>query len=469
MPQVSQRSNRSRIIDLVDDFEPVLRDAFLSGINDITSNAGLGRIVKALERRDIEGALRSIHLDPAAFSELDSAVRAAYDAGGSQTTGSMPIFRDPEGKRFVVRFDARNPRAEEWLKTKSSDLVTAIVDDQRTAIRDAMKDGLERGENPRTTALNIVGRINPQTKRREGGIVGLTAQQAQYVATYANELAAGDAKGLRNSLTRAMRDKRFDKRVIKSIETGKGLDAETRARMVARYSGSLLKLRGDTIARTEAIAALHASQTEAFAQVIEKGAVKAQNVKKIWRSASDRRVRDTHAAMDGQSVSWGSPFRSPSGATIKYPCDPDAPASERIQCRCWQEIKVNHLSGLASPKPADPTPQPPNGHPLDAFSNLRSAPSRQIDALLGVEALSLGRDADLAEKFIKERGSDLSISELEAIVQNLYGYLPDDSVLKGLYGSIASSLVGRKKLLINAANDRIWLVSRAVGRRLARA
>lgn len=55
---------------------------------------------------------------------------------------------------------------------------------------------------------------------------------------------------------------------------------------------------------------------------------------KTWISMRDGRVRDTHANMDGQTQPLGSPFVSPSGATLMFPCDPTAPIEETAGCRC---------------------------------------------------------------------------------------------------------------------------------------
>ena len=38
----------------------------------------------------------------------------------------------------------------------------------------------------------------------------------------------------------------------------------------------------------------------------------------IWRTAKDNRVRDSHRAMNGQRVSYGSSFTSGNGVSIRF-------------------------------------------------------------------------------------------------------------------------------------------------------
>lgn len=57
-------------------------------------------------------------------------------------------------------------------------------------------------------------------------------------------------------------------------------------------------------------------------------------LEKEWLSARDEKVRDSHAAMDGQRVELDGLFQSGDGNFLAYPGDPDAPASEVVECRC---------------------------------------------------------------------------------------------------------------------------------------
>lgn len=339
-------SQREQIANLLDQYSLAIQQAFLNAIADIRSKITLSPIITRLEKGDINGAIDALHIERSAFNNVLDQIGTAYNAGGAATIDNMPSLREPDGARLVIRFDARNTRAEDWLRQHSSDLVTNIVADQKEAILVALNEGLQAGRNPRSTALDIVGRINRVTGNREGGIVGLSSPQERYVAAARAELASGDPAQMANYLTRVRRDKRFDATVRAAIEAEKPVSTDTLAKIIGRYADRLLELRGETIGRTETLTALNAASTEAMQQAIDGGKVQQQVVTSIWHSAHDDRVRDTHRAMDGQKQAFGQPFHSPSGAVLRFPGDPSAPVSETANCRCYVEHKVDFLAGL---------------------------------------------------------------------------------------------------------------------------
>jgi hypothetical protein len=209
--------------------------------------------------------------------------------------------------------------------------------------------GQAEGRNPRATALDIVGRLNRATGRREGGILGLNSAQTDAVMRARQELLSGDSAQLRNYLTRARRDKRFDRIIAKAIKEGRPVAKADADAITARYKDRLLQLRGETIARNETLAGLNAGKEEGIRQLIDTGKVQRSAVKKIWRATGDDRTRDSHMFLNGVEAGIDEPFISPlTGAQMMFPHDTSrgAPASEIIQCRCFYEIKVNYIEML---------------------------------------------------------------------------------------------------------------------------
>ncbi|MDV3257746.1 MAG: hypothetical protein LOX97_08210 [Sphingomonas sp.] len=337
---------RQTLDRLLDQYEAEIAAAFRESVDGIRSSVTLRVLIEALERGDIAAAIGALNLDRAAFSRLEDAIERAYAAGGTAMVGHMPTLRGAEGAAVVVHFNRRNPRAELWLRQHSSGLVTNIIADQRRAIRDTLTAAMSRGQNPRTTALDIVGRINRATGRRVGGIVGLTQGQAHAVDLARQELTSGESAALRNYLDRKLRDRRFDRTVMAAIRDGKPIPADVVSRMTGRYADRLLQLRGETIARTESLASLNAASREAFAQGLDKTNYAPNQVIRTWQTAADNRVRDSHRAMNGQKVKGlEEPFRSPSGARLMHPGDTSlgAGGEDVINCRCIVRYEIDYF------------------------------------------------------------------------------------------------------------------------------
>jgi len=333
---------RDRIEALAAQFGERAAEAFLEAIEDIRNNVTLRLIVERLERGDVQGAVEAIGLDPVAFERLERVLEDAYGSGGRAEVDNLPRLIDPQGARVLFSFATRNTVGERELREHSSRLVTRIIDDQREAIRTALSDGLSRGDNPRRTALDVVGRMERGSNRRTGGILGLTSAQERYVANARAQLMSGDPAQMRAFLERGRRDKRFDRTILKAVREGKPLTRETVDRILGRYSDGLLKLRGDTIARTETLAALNKGRFDAIGQQIDAGKIDAQDVTKKWSSVGDDNVRHSHQVLNGQIAPYDGVFTSPSGALLRYPHDPRAPAWETIMCRCFMNIVTDY-------------------------------------------------------------------------------------------------------------------------------
>ena len=337
---------RRKIDALLQEHAPLIQAAFLASIADIRSQVTLKLLVERLEKGDVAGAIEALNLERAAFGRVEDAIARAYNAGGTAMTGNMPTLRDRAGARVVVRFDSRNLRAEEWLRGHSAQLVTGIIEDQRSSIRAALEAGLAQGQNPRTTGLDVVGRVNRATGKREGGLIGLTGPQAEYVDSARSELTSGDYRAY---LARTRRDKRFDRTIIKAMNDGRALDRAIIDQILGRYSDRLLALRGEMLARTETLTSLHAGKYEGFRQGLEKTNYPPEAVTRVWRSAGDNRVRHTHADMNGQVVQGlDTPFVSPSGAMLRYPGDTSmgAGADEVVGCRCDDDLRIDFSWGV---------------------------------------------------------------------------------------------------------------------------
>lgn len=335
-------TQRQLFRELAAKFGVDVAEAFRASINELKSGVQLQRLEAAIKRGDLQGAMEALHIDRAAFLPLDAKISEGFVAGGRGAVASMPA-----AVSVGFRFDPGNPRAADWIRRFSGNLITGLVDGERRQARDFIADGMARGAHPRAVALDLVGRISRATGNREGGLIGLSAPQRAYVQAARIELASADPKLLKHYLTRVRRDRRYDRTVLKAISEGKAIDRDTASLMATRYSARLVQLRGEVIARTEGLPAIRAAKHEAFRQLVNDGRVADQDIERGWSTTRDGRERHTHGGMDGQVVrGLDTPFESSSGALFMFPGDTSlgAGTEEIAACRCDEWIAVRRAA-----------------------------------------------------------------------------------------------------------------------------
>lgn len=345
--RLSRRQINARIKKLAALYGHELDADFIRGLTTMVSDVVLVDLIRAIELGNIDLVLRVIGVDPTVFSPMQQTMTNGFNAGGQVVQEALPPRRMDMGVKAVFRFDVRNVRAEQWLSSRSGTLISRITNDIRDGVRARLRAGMERGDNPRRVALDIIGRIDRATGRRVGGIIGLNGPQSQWVNNATNELSGLDKQSLGNYLKRIQRDKRFDSHVNRAINDGIRIPSEIQQKMIGRYTDNLTRLRGSTIGRTEMIEALNRSNWEAFTQAREQGAIK--KVSKKWMSAGDDgRTRDSHLLMHGTTVPIEDPFVLDDGSQLMYPGDATlgAAADQIINCRCESEYIVDFFEDV---------------------------------------------------------------------------------------------------------------------------
>lgn len=332
-----------RIDEAVKALEPPIRQAFIAAIIQARGAVDFSALLAALEAGDLGRAIELLRIRDTLLWPLVEAQRGAFMAGGAMVAAAVPgVVAANWG------FDGRAIRAEAWVSRAAGTLIEGITAEPQEAIREALRAGLEAGRNPRAVALDVVGRVDPISKRRTGGLIGLNSQQTDWAVRARQELASGDPARMAHYLTRQRRDKRFDPLVRKAIREGRPLAASDVDKLAGRYKDRLLALRGETIARTEAINGLRAGRREGFQQLVDSGKVRADQITRAWDATLDKRTRPDHVAMDGQSVKgMDAPFVAPDGSRLLYPGDTSlgASAAQTVACRCFERIRINYLGG----------------------------------------------------------------------------------------------------------------------------
>ena len=329
---------------LIGRLTPQIRDAFLAAVSDIVNNQRLNQIITLIEQRNFDAVFDALNISRAAFAPLESALVTALETVGVVKASTFPRFINTTAGAAIFRFDIRNPRAEQWLREKSSSLITTITNDARVVVRNTLERGMLVGRNPRSVALDVVGRIDPVTRQRVGGAIGLTVNQDQWVASARSRLETLDDR----YFTMELRDRRFDATVQRAIREGRPLDADTVTKLTDRYRARALQHRGEMIGRTEALSSLNHGEYEATVQAHDTGAFEASAVERVWDDTGDGRTRLSHRVMDGQRVGLYEPFVTPMGFQLMHPGDASlgAPGDEIIACRCRTRTEIDWLSNV---------------------------------------------------------------------------------------------------------------------------
>jgi len=285
-------------------------------VGQIKEAADLKVIADLIEQGNLELAFTTTLASTTKLGNLyvDSFMAAAKDTAE---------FLNRNIQQIVFDFDQTNPWAMQVARENQLRLVAQFSETQRRATRAALIQGVKDGANPIAQARNFRDSI------------GLTERQVHAVNNYKRLLSEGDQA----VFDRALRDKRFDSVVRRSIENGKPLTRTQINRMVDRYRQRYIQYRSRVIARTESLKSVHQGKAAMYGQAITEGSLDANNLSQTWETSKRHNVRDSHSAMHGQEQPWGSVFVSGKGNTALHPIGFGV-AEEDIQCVCALATRI---------------------------------------------------------------------------------------------------------------------------------
>lgn len=317
------------LFKISDRFETRISNALMSAFQQIRDSVSLAQIETALREQGIVGALNILNalqienqVQASVVAELEDAVRES---------GRIAIELIPSAARTGSLFVFRSAFTEtsRLLENYSLSLVQQISTETRGAIREAIANDFIAGRNPRDTA-----RVFRNT-------VGLTRRQELAVRNYERALRELNPQALQ----RQLRDRRFDRTVLRSIQSGQQLPELTIQRLTQRYRERYIRHRTETIARTESLRAVSIGQHQSIVQAAFDGAIDPQQIRRFWVYTRDSRTRPTHRAIPGlnpEGVAIDQPFQTPLGPLL-YPRDPNGSGANTINCRCAVVYRLVNL------------------------------------------------------------------------------------------------------------------------------
>ncbi|MGA0540725.1 hypothetical protein [Neotabrizicola sp. VNH66] len=327
---------------LIAKLDPEIRRAIMMAWDEIRAGIDWGALRDALSRQDTPAAIAALNIEPAAFELYRQAVTAAYSQGGMLAATTV---NGPPGSTVTFRFDMSNPRAEAWIALNVGQRITRLAEEAIEASRSAILAGYQAGRHPNSIALDLGGRM--VGGRRQGGVLGLSGPQTEYVLAMRARLESGDAAELRKVLEMSRRDRRYDRLIHRAI-AGERLAKADIDKLVQRYSDQLLALRAETIARTETGQAVMSARKEEWRQACEKLGYPLDAVTKAWRHGGGvREPRWWHIQANGMQVQGLEvAFILANGARMQHALDPAGGASECANCSCDTTFRLDHSWGL---------------------------------------------------------------------------------------------------------------------------
>ena len=309
--------DRDRILELLDRAEPRMADAFREVVDQLRSERTFELLVQYVETGQRAAFLE--HLSLLGSSLAAGLINETFIPAATYASNEVATARN-----VVVVFDVTHPVIVEAMRQLRLDLITNFTDEQIALVNQMLTEAAALGTNPTETARWIQPHL------------GLTPRQQEAVANYRRLLEAGS----REALDRELRDARSDRSLLAAIRNKKPLKPEQIESMVERYRNRYLSYRAKVIAQTESLRGTNTALQATFQAAVADGTFAAADLVRTWFTASDERVRSSHAYMHGQERGLDQPFLSGAGNYLMHPGDPDAPAEDVVNCRCVVTTRV---------------------------------------------------------------------------------------------------------------------------------
>lgn len=216
---------------------------------------------------------------------------------------------------------------EAWLKDQ------ALHDDQLKALKKALTQDLTAADKMAIAHVNRVPAgvyaegMNFGTYEIEHGAKADTSFTL-YDKNTVMELVASEPGLLPQASFDKAKDLAWNRRHVNSAVTQAVLQGQTIPQLAASLAG--IAAMDQRAAMRSARTAMTSAHSLGKLKGYERAADMGIDVKKQWLAALDSRTRGSHRHLDGEVVELDAEFSN----GLKYPGDPDGPASEVYNCRC---------------------------------------------------------------------------------------------------------------------------------------
>lgn len=301
--------------------------------NGYKSKDGAGKAGKKLAAKAAKAQENTQALLEKQAQELQEKLQLTYsdaiDDMTSRIEASLKEFAADDAKwQADVAAGKKDTKAyNAWRKDQ------ALHNDQLKALKKALTQDLTAADKMAMAYVNQVPAgvyaegMNFATYEIEHGAKANTSFTL-YNKNTVMELVANEPDLLPQAAFDKAKDSAWNSRHVTSAVTQAVLQGQTVPQLAASIAGiAAMDQRAAMKAARTAITSAHSlGKLKGYERAADMGI----DVKKQWLTALDSRTRSSHRHLDGEVVKLDAEFSN----GLKYPGDPDGPASEVYNCRC---------------------------------------------------------------------------------------------------------------------------------------
>lgn len=288
---VARRRLVARFERLTWEFNPAQRRALLAAWRELQGALSETAIAALLVAGGAE-ALVSALVEASRVAYVDFQERMRRTAAVAAARFRVDL---PRGARFGVAFDILNPEVIAAIEQLDSRIMQDLTDALGDTIRQHAAAGAAAGRSPAAIARSL----RP--------LLPLAPRQAEAVRNFERMLRAGDPA----ALTRALRDRRYDRLIRRAAATGGLTDAQI-GPMVQAYQRRMVAFNAETLSRTTTLDTLRLGQRLSWIQAAERGLFDRGRLMKerlaVAGPTGDGRNRPAHLAMHGEIRPADAPY-----------------------------------------------------------------------------------------------------------------------------------------------------------------
>jgi hypothetical protein len=234
----------------------------------------------------------------------------------------------PDIKKFAptvsTAFNFLDPKVITAIRALETDAMDTLSEQVREVTRAYIENGIRDGKGV------------PAMARQLRTVVGMAPHQERYIDNLARELRELSPR----FKDRVLRDKRYDRMILRAIREGKPLPEAKIEQITAAYRRRFRAHNTEVVTRQVTLDSYREGNRLAWEQAVADGYIDAEALVKVWvHSDIVQTPRPEHLALDGVAVPYDQPF--PNGQQI--------PGVGDFGCACSMRMEVRAKKGALVP------------------------------------------------------------------------------------------------------------------------